>query len=134
MAAMHLNSQVQQYDGFTPVGRVFWQGAEITLWVGWRSFFEDFTNPVDAPTAEAQNLTPMISEIPQASIKADPQKKQDTTLTRRLGNAKNGGIFDRAESYLFVCESKIKKKREKMVGPGIIIERFGNKYALVHSR
>ena len=49
MAALHLNSQVQQYDGFTPRQRAFWAGAEITDWEGGQPEFSDFTKPVTAP-------------------------------------------------------------------------------------
>ena len=71
MTMMHLNSQVQQYDGFTPGQRVFDRTPKLPIGAIGNPFCEDFTNPVDAPTAKTQNLTSAIYEIRQASLKAD---------------------------------------------------------------
>ena len=67
-------------------------GRPITL------FFEDFMNPVEAPTTNTHNLISIIFKIPQASPKADVQSKMGAVLIQRAGNAKTeeylmGGKF-----------------------------------------
>ena len=74
MTMMHLNSQVQQYDGFTPAQLVFGRTPKLPIGTIGNPFFEDFMNPAEAPTAETQNLIPAIYEIRQASLQADFQK------------------------------------------------------------
>ena len=49
MATMHLNSQVQQYGGFTPGGRVFGRTPKLPIEAAGNPFFEDFMNPAAAP-------------------------------------------------------------------------------------
>ena len=93
MATMRLNSQVQQYDGFTPGKRVFWRGPKLPIGAVGNPFFEYFMNPADAPTAETQNLISMIFEIRQAPLTSDFRNKLDAAFIRRVGNAKKRGYL-----------------------------------------
>ena len=90
-------------------------------------------NPAEAPTAKTQNLISIIFEIRQASLKSDFQNKLDTALIRRVGNTRNEEYFSGQAVYFMAANRKNKEER-KWVGPGIIVGRFGNKYALVHFR
>ena len=67
-------------------------------------------NPADAPTAETQNLISAIYEIRQASLKADFRNKLDTTLIRRVGNAKMENFPRRKRFTLRPQIAKIRKK------------------------
>ena len=93
MAMMHMNSQVQQYDGFTPGQRVFGRTPKLPIGSIDNPFFGDFTNPAEAPATKTQNLTSAIYEIRQASLKADFQNKLNTALIRRVRNTKNADFF-----------------------------------------
>ena len=88
MTMMHMYSQVQHYDGFTPGQRVFGRTPKLPIGTIDNPFFEDFMNPVDAPAAKTQNLISTIYEIRQASPKADFRNKTNTTLIRRVRNTK----------------------------------------------
>ena len=52
MAALHLNSQVQQYDGFTPGQRVFGRTPKLPIGTAGNPNFSDFMKPVTAPTTK----------------------------------------------------------------------------------
>jgi len=131
---MHLNSQLQQSGGFTPVQRVFGRTPELPIGAIGNPFFGYFMNQAEAHTAETRNLISAIYEIRHASSKADFRNKLDTTLIRRVRNAKMKNIFRGNQFTLWPQIAKNKEEEGKWVGPGIIIGRFGYKYALVHFR
>ena len=56
MTTMRLNSQVRQFFGFTPGRRVFGRAPKIPIGDVGSPNFEDFTNPVEAPTTETHHL------------------------------------------------------------------------------
>ena len=60
---MRLNSQVRQYDGFGHRGRVFGRAQKMAIAAVDSPHFEDFTNPVEAPTAKTHHLSGMIRQV-----------------------------------------------------------------------
>ena len=88
MAALHLNSQVQQYDGFTPGQRVFGRTPKLPIGAADNPNFTDFANPTTAPTAESLNLINTIFQIRKASSEADFNGKMQLCLERRIRNIK----------------------------------------------
>ena len=56
MTALHLNSQVQQYDGFTPGQRVFGRAPKLPIGTVGNPNFSDFMKPVTPPTAKTLSL------------------------------------------------------------------------------
>ena len=91
---MRLNSQVQQYGGFTPGPRVFGRTPKLPTGAVGIPFFEDFTNPVDAPAAKTPNLiSSIIFKMRQSSLKAYFQSKLGTKTIRKVGMAKTEEYF-----------------------------------------
>ena len=68
MAALHLNSQVRQYDGFTPGQRVFGRTPKLPIGTVSNPNFTDFTNPIAAPTTKSLSLVNTIFHIRKASL------------------------------------------------------------------
>ena len=52
MAALHLNSQVQQYGGFTPGQRAFGRAPKLPIGTAGNPNFSDFMKPVTSPTTK----------------------------------------------------------------------------------
>ena len=74
-------------------------------------------SPAEAPATKTHGLISVIHQIRQASLNEDFRNELNTALTRRVRN--------KSEEFCF---------RWKRLGPGVIIGRFGSKYALVHFR
>ena len=106
MAMIHLDSKVQQYGRFTPGQRVFCRTPKLSIGAIGNPFSGDFMNPVEEPTAKTQNLISTIYEVRQASSKPDFQNKLDTSLIRRVGNAKKRRILFGANSLLYGRKSQ----------------------------
>ena len=74
MAMMRLNSQVQQFGGFTPGGRggggVFGMTPKMPIGAAGSPHFEDFTNPKEAKITKTHHLLAIILQIRQESITA----------------------------------------------------------------
>ena len=134
MATMRLNSQVQQYGGFTPWERVFGRAPKLPIGAVGNPFFEDFMNSSDAPTTKTHNLISALFKIRQEPISADFQSKVDTALFRMVRNAKAEECFFSGNGFFIASNRKKNNVDKKRVGAGIIIGRFWNKYALVHFR
>ena len=105
MTMMRLNSQVQQYDGFTPGERVFGRARKLPIGAFGNPFFEYFMNPLEAPAEKTHNLISIIFKIRQASLKADFQSKMDTPLIRR-GNVKTEEYFLGQSVFIYGGESQ----------------------------
>ena len=63
MAALHLNSQVQQFGGFTPGRRVFGGAPKLPIGTVGNSNFNDCMNPKTAPKTKSMSLLRVIYEI-----------------------------------------------------------------------
>ena len=62
MAALQLNSQGQQYGGFTPGHRVFGRTQKLPIGTAGNPNFTDFVNPTAAPAAKSLSLINTISK------------------------------------------------------------------------
>ena len=71
MDALHLNSQVQQYDGFTSGQRVFGRTPKLPIGKVGNPNFADFVNPIFALAAKSLSLVNTIFQIRKASSEAD---------------------------------------------------------------
>ena len=60
MTAMRLNSQVRQFDGFTPGQRVFGRTPKLPIGAVRNPNFAEFMNPAAAPTAKSLSLASMV--------------------------------------------------------------------------
>ena len=94
--------------------------------------FEDFTNPKEAPAAKTHGLIGLIHKIRQASPNADFSNKLNTTLNMMVRGAKSEEFFS-ARTVFFLSANRKAKGGGEWLGSGIIIGRFWDKYALVHS-
>ena len=110
MTMMHMNSQVQQYGGFTPGQRVFGRTPKLPIGATDNPFFEDFMNPAEAPATEKRNSIVAIYEIRQASLKEDFRSKLNTTPIRRVRDTENEEFFMGRAVYFIASNRKIKKK------------------------
>ena len=133
MATMRLNSQVRQFDGFTPGNEFTGERQKKPIWTIGNPFFGDFTNTIGAPEAKVHGVISVIHNIRQASLNADFSNKLSTTLHRRVGSTKSEEFFLWG-TVSFIAENRKAKGEKKWSAPGIIIGRFWNKYALVHFR
>ena len=70
MAMMRLNSQVRQFGGFAHGRRVFDRDPNMPIVAAGSPHFEDFTNPVEAPTAKTHHLSGAIRQIRLAPLTA----------------------------------------------------------------
>ena len=71
MTTMRLNSKVRKFDGFTPGQRAFAGTPKMPIGAVVAPNFEDFVNPMDAPTAKTHHLLGIIHQIRKASPTAD---------------------------------------------------------------
>ena len=71
MTMVRLNSQVQQFGGFNSGRRVFGRTPKMPIGTIGNPFFEDFTNPLEAPTSKVHGLLSSVRKIRQASRNAD---------------------------------------------------------------
>ena len=131
MAALHLNSQVQQYDGFTPGQRVFGRKPKLPIGAAGNPNFTDFANPIVAQAAKSLSLVNTIPQIRKASLEADFNGEMQLCLERRVRNIKTEE-FCLGQTVFFDGEKMESDKRWQ--GPGIVIARYGGAYALVHFR
>ena len=67
----HLDSQVQQFGGFTPGKRVFGLDPEIPIGTAGSPHFSDFMNPKAPRKTKTHRLVGGIRQIRQASAVAD---------------------------------------------------------------
>ena len=116
MITMPLNSQVRQYDGFTPGRRVFGRTPEVPIGAVGNPFFEYLMNPAAAPTAKTQNLISTLFKLRQASLNADFQSKMDTTPIRRVRNAKTGEYLLGVVGAVFFTVANRKKQNCQEMG------------------
>ena len=128
MTTMRLYSQAQQYDGFTPRQRVFGRTPKLPIWEIDNPFFEDFTNPAEAPATKTQWFLSVIRQIRQASLNADFSNKLNTALTRMVRIKIRGILF--SWNGFFISANRKEKGEKKWLGPGVIIGRFVGKYAM----
>ena len=94
--------------------------------------FGDFTNPMESPTTKIHQLIDAIRKIRQSSLNADFSNKLNTKLHRRFRETKSEGFF-LCRAVFFLSANRKEKGGERLC-PGIIIGRFGRKYALCHFR
>ena len=132
MTSLRLNSQVQQYDGFTPGKRVFGGAPKLPIGTLGNPNFNDCVNPKTAPTAKSMSLLRTIFQIRRASLEADFSGKINVCPSTRLRSRKTEE-FCLGQTVYFYTERKTKAEK-RWQGPGIIIPRYGNQYALVHFR
>ena len=92
MTMMHLNSQAQQFGGFTPGQRVFGRTPKMPTGAVSNPHFTDFMNPKDARTTKTHHLLGIIHQIRQASSTADFNGKLTLRINRRLRQSTNGGF------------------------------------------
>ena len=108
MAALHINSQVRQYDGFTPGHRVSGWAPKLPIGTLGNPNFADFTNPIAAPAAKSLCLVNTISQIRKASSEADFNGKMQLCLERRIRNIKTEE-FCLGQTVFFLDGEKIEK-------------------------
>ena len=133
MTSLHLNSQVQQYGGFTLGQRVFGRTPKLPISTVGNPNFNDCMNPKTAPKAKSASLLHAIFQIRRASLEADFSSKIQACLAKRLRSQKKTDEFCLGRTVFFFTERKPKGGR-RWQGPGIIIARYGNAYALAHFR
>ena len=126
---MRLNSQVRQFGGFAPGRRVSGRTPKMPIWDIGNPFFEDFTNPPEAPATKVHGLLSVIRKIRQASLNAYFSNKLSTVLTRRVRN-KSDELF-LGQTVFFISANRKEKGEKRWLGPGIITGRFGCIYDLV---
>ena len=83
------------------------------------------------PTTKTHGRINIIRKIRQASFNADFSNKLNTTLNRGVRNDKSEE-FCLGQAVYFIASNRKTKEGKKWVRPGVIIRRFGNKYAFVH--
>ena len=88
MDALRLNSQLQQYDGFTPGQRVFGGTPKLPIGTVDNPNFNDCMNPKTAPTTKSMSLLHTIFQIRRASLEADFSGKINVCLSTRLRSQK----------------------------------------------
>ena len=86
-------------------------------------FFEDFTNPIEAPATKVHGLISVIRKIRQASLNAYFRNKLSTTLRSRVRGTKSAEFFS-WEAVVFISSNRKSKGGKKWLGPGIIISEF----------
>ena len=129
MTTMRLNAQVPQFGGFAPGRRVSGRTPKMPIWDIGNPFFEDFTNPPEAPATKVHGLLSVIRKIRQASLNAYFSNKLSTVLTRRVRN-KSDELF-LGQTVFFISANRKEKGEKRWLGPGIITGRFGCIYDLV---
>merc|ERR1712112_176904 len=132
MTALHLNSQVQLYDGFTPGKRVFGRTPKLPIGTVGNPNFPDFMKPVTAPTTKTLSLLNTIFKYEKHLWKRILTEKMQLRLERRIRNFKTEE-FCLCQTVFFWTARKLKSDK-RWQGPGIIIARYGSTYALVHFR
>ena len=132
MAMMRLNSQVGEFGGFAPTQRVFGRTPKMQIGAIGNPHFEDFTIPKESPKTKTHQLIDVAHKIRQASLKADFSNKLNTKSHRRFRETKSEGFF-LCRAVFFLSANRKEKGGERLC-PGIIIGRFGRKYALCHFR
>ena len=108
MPTTHLNSQVQQFDGFTTGQRVFGGTPKMPIGTAGSPNFEDFTNPKEAQTPKTRHLLGIIRQIRQASQTADFNGKLNLRLNRRFTQSGNGESF-LAQAAFFLAPNRKEK-------------------------
>ena len=94
--------------------------------------FEDFTNPVEEPTAKTHHLSGAIHQVRKASHTAYFSGKLNWASNKRIRGPEMGNSFMSA-----CCSTATNRKTQgerRWLWRGIIIGRFVNKYALVRCR
>ena len=86
---MLLNSQVEQFGGFTHGQSVFGRTPKMPIGAVGNPHFEDYTNPVGEPTAETHHLLGAIQQIRQASLTAYFSGILDLALRKRIRESEN---------------------------------------------
>ena len=71
MDMMRLNSQVRQFDGFTPWKMVFGRTQKMPIGTACTPHFGDFMNPKGVKNDQNAPFLGVIRKIGQASITAD---------------------------------------------------------------
>ena len=111
MTTMRINSQVRQFGGFAPGKRVFGRTPKMPIWDIGNPFFEDFTNPVEAPATTAHGLLSVMRKIRQASLNADFSNKLSTALTRMVRKNKSEEFF-LGQTVFFIAANRTEKGGE----------------------
>ena len=103
---LQLNSQVQEYDGFTPVRRVSGRAPKMAIGSVDNPFFNDFTNPEDSPVAQTHQVLAKLRDIRKSSLEIDFNEKFNRTLNRLAQDMQIDEFFF---GKLFTFIRKLKK-------------------------
>ena len=94
--------------------------------------FCDLAGRAVSPATQTHQVLSKMIEIQKDSLESDPQGKFNLSLNRLFRDLRSGEFFLWQPVYFIeIMENKADFKRRR---PGIVIGRFGRKFALVYYR
>ena len=94
---MRLNSQVRQYDGFTPGRRVSGRTPKMQGCTIDNPFRNDVMNPTDSPFTQTHQAIAHVMDIQKASLEIDFNGKFEGTLNHLVQDLRIRQFFFRCD-------------------------------------
>ena len=129
LTMLRLNSQVRQYDCFTPARRVCGRTPEMPIGAVGNPFNIDLTNPENSSVTHTRPVIAKLREVQKASSENDINGEFNRTSAQHVREMESGDSFSLQALYFYRRKGN-NEADLKRHAPRITIARFGRQGGL----